>query len=156
MSVHRKDRRWVVRWRADGRQKSKSFSTKREAVEFERVCQRDAWRDSVAMPQGAVSAARADEGASFAVCEDVYSDSPMGTKSRAQRPIHDGYFLTIGEAESYRRQMPDADALCIVVMYDRYLVRDLTDDEIAAGEVGPNETDDRIKQAIARSKERSS
>ena len=35
MSVHRKDKRWVVRWREGGHQRSRSFTTKREAAEFD-------------------------------------------------------------------------------------------------------------------------
>ena len=149
MSIHRKDSRWVVRWRKDERQRSKSFRTKREAVEFERLRQRDAWRDSVAMPDGAVSAARAATGPSFAVTEDIYEDGQSGIELRSERPIHEGYFLTIPEADAFRHQMPDADALNILVMYDRYVVRDLTHDEIAAGEIGPHELDERIKRLIA-------
>ncbi len=37
MSVHRKDNRWTVRWREDGRQRAKSFPTKRAATEFDRA-----------------------------------------------------------------------------------------------------------------------
>jgi hypothetical protein len=36
MSVHRKDNRWVVRWRDGQRQRSRSFLTKREASVFDR------------------------------------------------------------------------------------------------------------------------
>jgi hypothetical protein len=42
--------------------------------------------------------------------------------------------------------MPDADALDITLQYDRYLLRDLTEAEIAAGEI-----DVRENSAIVRS-----
>ena len=35
MSVHRKTNRWVVRWREDGRQRSKSFATEEEAKAYD-------------------------------------------------------------------------------------------------------------------------
>lgn len=36
MSTHRKDNKWVVRWREDGTNRSLSFDTKREALAFDR------------------------------------------------------------------------------------------------------------------------
>lgn len=56
MSVHRKDARWVVRWRAEARQRSKSFATKREAMEFERLRQRDVLLPTTALTLAAVTA----------------------------------------------------------------------------------------------------
>jgi hypothetical protein len=153
MSIHRKDNRWIVRWRSEGRHRSRSFATKREAIEFERVRQRDAWRDSVATPEGAVSATAAGEGMSFIVAEDIYEDSPAGVELRSQRPIHEGYFRTIREAEAYRRKMPDADALCITVLYDRFPERDLTEAEIAAGEID-EAIGGEIKRLVAERKSR--
>jgi hypothetical protein len=152
MSVHRKENRWVVRWRAEGRQRSKSFVTKREAVEFERACQRDDWRDGIASPQGAVSMSSAAEGASFLVCEDVYRDHPvevMHDERSSQRQIHEGYFRSVREADAYRHKMPDADALSIVLLYDRYPLRDLSDDEIAAGTVNDSDDDKDFARRIA-------
>jgi hypothetical protein len=35
MSTHKKEGRWVVRWREDGRQRSLSFPTEREARAFD-------------------------------------------------------------------------------------------------------------------------
>lgn len=133
MSVHRKDSRWVVRWRdTSGRQRSRSFPTKRQAVEFDRDRQRDARRDSVAMPASAVSAATAGHKMTFVVVENLYESGDEGPTP--QRPIHEGYFPTIALADAYRQQMPDADSLAIRVLYHRYPVRDLTDEEIAAGD----------------------
>jgi hypothetical protein len=130
MSVHRKDNRWVVRWRDGERHRSRSFPTKREAVEFDRDRQREAWRDSAAFPAGAVSAATAGHAMTFIVAENLYENG----KQTSQRAIHDGFFPTIALADAYRQKMPDADALAIHVLYHRYPTRDLTDEEIAAGE----------------------
>lgn len=133
MSVHRKEKRWVVRWREGEHHRSRSFPTKRQAVEFDRDRQRDAWRGSGAMPAGAVSGATAGHTMTFIVAEDLYESGDENRTS--QRAIHDGYFPTIALADAYRQKMPDADALSIHVLYHRYPTRDLTDDEIAAGEV---------------------
>jgi hypothetical protein len=144
VSVHRKKDRWVVRWREEGRQRSRSFRTKHEAVVFDRERQRDERRDFIAMPEGAVAAEVVDEGVSFLVMESLEPISP--TAAVPKRPIHSGFFKTIRQAEAYRRQMPDADALDITLQYDRYLLRDLTEAEIAAGEI-----DVRENSAIVRS-----
>ena len=40
MSVHRKDNRWVVRWRNGDRQRSRSFSSRRAATAFDRETKR--------------------------------------------------------------------------------------------------------------------
>lgn len=45
MSVHRKDSRWVVRWREEGSQRSRSFPTKRQAGEFDRAVREADRRD---------------------------------------------------------------------------------------------------------------
>jgi hypothetical protein len=132
VSVHRKDNRWVVRWREGERHRSRSFPTKRQAVEFDRDRQREAWRGSAAMPAGAVSAASAGHTMTFIVVEYLYETGDGKRTSR--RAIHEGYFPTIALADAYRQQMPDADALAIHVFYHRYETRDLTDEEIAAGE----------------------
>ena len=145
MSVHRKGRRWVVRWRAEGRQRSRSFPTKREAAEYERDRRSDMLRDSIARPTGTVSMQAADRITSFLVCEDVFQNAHLEGRS-AQRQVHDGYFTTIRDADAYRQQMPDADALRIMLSYKRYPFRDLSDAEIAAGEVGPDELDDLRRQ----------
>lgn len=154
MSVHRKDKRWVVRWREGDRQRSRSFTTKREAVEFDRIRQRDSWRDLIALPKGAVPAEAADTGTTFLVSEDLWN-RPDTTPSflrdlpSAQRPIHSGYFRTIREADAYRRQMPDADALSIALLYDRFPLRNLSDDEIAAREVSEGDHERAFKAMVA-------
>lgn len=45
MSVHRKETRWVVRWRQEDRQRSRSFPTKRDAVDFDRAMRADERRN---------------------------------------------------------------------------------------------------------------
>lgn len=156
MSVHRRDQRWIVRWREGARQRSKSFHTKREAIEFDRWRRADAWRDSIATARGAVPLKAADEGMSFHVVEDLYGDlDHLDPNMRSgQRPIHEGLFRTIRDADAYRRQMPDADALNIGLLYDRYPLRDLTDAEIVAGEVSPTADDERHMRTIEQARGR--
>jgi hypothetical protein len=45
LSVHRKEKRWVVRWRDDDRQRSRSFPTKHEATDFDRAMRATEQRD---------------------------------------------------------------------------------------------------------------
>jgi hypothetical protein len=132
VSVHRKGDRWVVRWRAGDRQRSHSFRTKQEAAAFDRQRQRDEWRGSIAMPEKAVTTAAANSGTSFIVCESLEGGVPGAIH---ERPIHEGFFRTIRQADRYRQQMPDADVLDIVFVEDRYPLRNLTDAEIAAGRI---------------------
>jgi hypothetical protein len=139
-----------VRWREEGRQRSRSFATKRAAVEFDRVRQRDEWRDLIAMPKGAVRLQEASTGTTFLVSEDLWDSG--GDLRTGQRQIHSGFFRTIRDADAYRRQMPDADALTITVLYDRFPERDLTEAEIAAGEVDDS-IDGRVKRLVAERQE---
>lgn len=37
MSTHRKGTKWVVRWREDGRQRSLTFDTRKDATAFNRA-----------------------------------------------------------------------------------------------------------------------
>ena len=143
MSVHKKDGRWVVRWRSDGRQRSRAFRLRRDAEQFDRDRRLDTWRDSVAAVPETVSASIADRRNTFVVSERL----PSGI---AQRPIHEGYFTMIQRAEQYRRLMPDAADLAIVLLRNRYPSRDLTDPEIAAGKVDemiPDPVRDAVKLA---------
>lgn len=83
-----------------------------------------------AAPTTTVESDNAEGRASFLVAEG----DPLGG---GQRATHSGYFLTIAEADAWRREQPDADALAITVLHDLYPIRDLTSPEVASGELDP-------------------
>ena len=133
MSVHRKADRWVVRWRSEGHQRSRTFRTKRDAVEFDRARQRDTRRDEAAAPAGTVPLATASHTMTFVVVEDLY-DSSDGERTRDRTDPRgllsdDRARGRLSPADARRRRAEDPRVLCPV--------RDQgysTEEEIAAGE----------------------
>lgn len=154
VSIHEKGDRHVVRWRQDGKQRSRAFDTRTDADKFERelVRKRDRWRDAIGgnLPELAVPLREADHGDSYLVTEKApqyVMPGQAAALSPDSRQIHEGWFLTIADADAYRRSMPDADDLAITVCFDRYPLRDLDAAEIAAGARSPD-TYEALRQRI--------
>ena len=93
------------------------------------------------LPADAVSADDAATGHSFLVAEH----DPDG----GQRAVHDGFFLTVAAAESYRRDQPQPNMLTITFLIDRYQLRDLIETERLSGQLHPAEPQ-TIDEYLAR------
>jgi hypothetical protein len=221
VSVHKKGKGWVVRWRdSDGSNRSRSFSTRKDANQYDREGKErerqsreaKAIRDTLELakdsdatelrqmaktlrvwantdweivkvpdlylmrtqnrvadalerraealdkgqpvtmdfservrPTGVVDEERAEGGASFLVVSRV-PDAEGG----GHRAIHDGFFLTIGAAETYRLEQTNADQLSVLVLHDLYPIRDATEAERATGELDSAEDKGELIEKIYR------
>lgn len=83
-------------------------------------------------PTGTVNHREAAGRASFLV-----ASRGSEAEGDGERAIHEGFFLAVDDADAYRQAQPDSDALAVVVVHDRYPLRDLTQAELTAGEIDP-------------------